>query len=51
MKLQVLKKLPEGILDVAVTELHVLLNGPTFFSTLLHGKGHSGFLVIQNVFK
>ena len=61
--LKILHRLPEGFLDVAITELYQLLPEPTlihlagqrpeplFVSTLLHGNETTSFLALQALLK
>lgn len=61
--LRELNALPQGFLDIAATEVHDLLGGPTlihlrgqkvpplFLSVLLHGDETTGFLAVQNVLR
>lgn len=61
MTLNILKSIPDRLLNARVEDLHDLLGGPTlihlknnekkpiFISTLLHGNEHSGFLAVQEL--
>ena len=63
MKYKLLHELPEGFLEIDVTQIHELLGGPTlihlkgekndalYLSTLLHGNETTSFIVLQRLLR